>query len=1092
MNKAYNIVWSHARQVWIVASELTRSCGRPALARKSLLSAMVLHSIVGGQTAHANQNAFSSQIISGSVVGNGVMQSITSDWHAIDTTITSGGVQQVDGGLATSTTIDGGYQYISAGGSATQTTINTGIQYISAGGSATQTTIHTGIQKIFSSGSATQTTINGGIQHISAGGSATQTTINDSGVQLISNGGSATSTTLNDGRQTVIGGGSVAQTTINSGGLQNVYAGASATQTTVNGGGQQNVYGGSVTDTTLNGGGSSVTSQIIYSGGSATLTTVNSGGGQVINEGGMATDTTINSVGYQYVSSGGSANSTTVNNSGHQYVYGGSAVNTTVNSDGFQFVDSSGSATFTTVNNGGHQHVYDGSATNTTVNNGGEQIIYSGGSVTDTTVNSGAQYISSGGSATQTTINNGGQQNVFAGGSATLTTVNSGGLQNVSSGGAVTDTTVNGGTQYISSGGSATQTTINNGGLQNVSSGGSVTGTTVNNGGHQYVYDGGTTTDTVINTGGTTWLYDGAILADDSATVNGTLVIDTQSSRSLSGDLTGSGTLLKTGGGLLTLSEGVSTPENILLNAGTLNVDADVSADTTSLSNTTLILATGRILTGSLKNGGLTVLNDAAMVTGDVVNSGTLMLNAAQSAASVSFGGNLTNNGSLILGNSTGTTGSELSVTGDYVGNNGTLVMNTVLGTDNSLTDKLIIGGNASGKTDVTVNNLGGEGDQTVNGIEIVQVGGTSESGAFYNSKAIRAGLYNYTVVQKGNNFYLTSDYSDPEGPGTPEKDISTAAGGYISNLAAANQIFVTRLADREGGTAYINPVTGERDITSLWLRQEGGHNRSRADSLQTTGNRYVAQLGGELVNGSFTEVDRWDIGLMAGYANQKSTTTSNRSRYNANTKSQLHGYSAGLYGTWYQDAKERTGLYVDSWVQYSWFRNSVSEDGQLSDSYKSQGFSASLESGYSWKVVDGERTDFFIQPQAQLVWSGIKADSHYTQNGIRVQGQGENNLQSRLGLKAYLKGHGKLDDNTGRSFKPFVEANWIHNTERYGVRMDGDSLNQDGAKDIAEVKTGMEAHLTPSTSLWGSVGVQMGDKGYSDTQGQLGLKVRF
>lgn len=59
-------------------------------------------------------------------------------------------------------------------------------------------------------------------------------------------------------------------------------------------------------------------------------------------------------------------------------------------------------------------------------------------------------------------------------------------------------------------------------------------------------------------------------------------------------------------------------------------------------------------------------------------------------------------------------------------------------------------------------------------------------------------------------------------------------------------------------------------------------------------------------------------------------------------------------------------------------------------------------------------------------------------------------------------------------------------------MRMDGDSLNQDGAKDIAEVKTGMEAHLTPSTSLWGSVGVQMGDKGYSDTQGQLGLKVRF
>ena len=502
-----------------------------------------------------------------------------------------------------------------------------------------------------------------------------------------------------------------------------------------------------------------------------------------------------------------------------------------------------------------------------------------------------------------------------------------------------------------------------------------------------------------------------------------------------------------------------------------------------------------------------------------------------------------------------------LTVKNDYAGDNARLHINTALGNDSSETDKLIIGGNASGKTDVIVNNLGGKGDQTVDGIEIVRVGGTSDAGAFYNSKAIRAGLYNYTVVRKdNNNFYLTSDYvvpgstkpttginpvvttapntkpatginpvvttapnTQPATGGnpvvttapntqpttgsnpvvTPElfslpiawdlgKDISTAAGSYIANLAAANQAFVTRLADREGGSEYINQVTGQRDITRLWLRQEGGHNRSRADVLRTTSNRYVAQLGGELINGSFTDTDHWDFGLMAGYVNQQGTTTSLRSRYDVNTKSQLHGYSTGLYGTWYQDAEARTGLYVGTWAQYSWFRNSVNEDGQASDSYKSEGFSASLEAGYSWKVVDGERTDFFIQPQAQLVWTGIKADDHDTRSGIRVQGEGGNNLQSSLGVKAYLKGHSKLDDNTGRSFKPFVEANWIHNTARYGVRMDGDSLNQDGAKDIVEVKTGVENQLSASTSIWGGVGVQIGDKGYSDTQGQLGLKVRF
>ncbi|EAX8241536.1 autotransporter outer membrane beta-barrel domain-containing protein, partial [Salmonella enterica] len=734
-----------------------------------------------------------------------------------------------------------------------------------------------------------------------------------------------------------------------------------------------------------------------------------------------------------------------------------------------------------TVNGGGQYISSGGLATGTTLNSGGWQNIYSGGSATDTTVNSdGRQEISSGGSATGTTINDGGWQNIHTSGSATGTKVNSGGRQNIQSGGSATGTTLNGGWQNISSGGSATGTTVNSGGGQNISSGGSAT-------------------DTTVNDGGTILLHDGGILTDDSAMVNGRLSVYTYSSRTLAGNLTGSGTLYKAGTGVLTLSGAVSTPENIILEEGTLNVDADVSADTVSADSTTLTLAAGRTLTGSLTNGGLTVLNDATGVTGDVVNHGTLMLNATQTAVSASVGGNLVNNGLLFLGSETGATGSVLSVTGDYTGNNGILVMNTELGNDNTPTDKLIIDGNASGKTDVIVNNLGGKGDQTVNGIEIIHVGGTSESGAFYNTRAIRAGLYNYTVIQKGNNYYLTSEYVSPTPPDTPTpsipstgRDISTAAGGYISNLAAANQVFVTRLADREGGTGYINPVTGQPDITSLWLRQEGGHNRSRADVLRTTANRYVAQLGGELVNGSFTDSDRWGVGLMAGYANQKSTTTSVRSRYNTHTKSQLRGYSTGLYGTWYQDAEARTGLYMDSWLQYSWFRNSVNEDGQPSDSYTAKGFSASLETGYSWKLMDGERTDVFIQPQAQLVWSGIKADDHQTQTGIRVQGEGENNLQLRLGVKAYLEEHRRPDDDTGRSFKPYIEANWVHNTERYGVRMNGDSLGQDGAKNLAEVNAGLEAQLTSSTSLWGAAGIRVGDKGYSDTQGQVGLKIRF
>ncbi|WP_100245213.1 autotransporter outer membrane beta-barrel domain-containing protein [Escherichia coli] len=50
-------------------------------------------------------------------------------------------------------------------------------------------------------------------------------------------------------------------------------------------------------------------------------------------------------------------------------------------------------------------------------------------------------------------------------------------------------------------------------------------------------------------------------------------------------------------------------------------------------------------------------------------------------------------------------------------------------------------------------------------------------------------------------------------------------------------------------------------------------------------------------------------------------------------------------------------------------------------------------------------------------------------------------------------------------------------------------SVSRDGARNLGEVRTGVEAKVNNNLSLWGNVGVQLGDKGYSDTQGMLGVK---
>ncbi|HAX9872689.1 TPA: autotransporter outer membrane beta-barrel domain-containing protein, partial [Escherichia coli] len=104
--------------------------------------------------------------------------------------------------------------------------------------------------------------------------------------------------------------------------------------------------------------------------------------------------------------------------------------------------------------------------------------------------------------------------------------------------------------------------------------------------------------------------------------------------------------------------------------------------------------------------------------------------------------------------------GNVITVTGDYQGNNGNIVFNTVLAGDDSATDKLVVRGNTSGKTRVTVNQAGGTGAQTLNGIELIHVDGLSD-GEFIQTGRIAAGAYDYMLGRgQGNNsgnWYLTS-----------------------------------------------------------------------------------------------------------------------------------------------------------------------------------------------------------------------------------------------------------------------------------------------------------------------------------------------
>ena len=578
---------------------------------------------------------------------------------------------------------------------------------------------------------------------------------------------------------------------------------------------------------------------------------------------------------------------------------------------------------------------------------------------------------------------------------------------------------------------------------------------------------------------------------------------------------------------------------------GQYNIDGDINAEGTG-SLIDLNLTDGSVWNGaayqsSLGESRVALTNASWNMDGDssvsalTLNTGS-QINFAHSDADPTF--------------------KTLTVTGNYHGDGGLLVMNTQLGDDNSPTDKLIVTGDTTGSTYVAVNNAGGIGALTTNGIKLIEVQGDS-SGQFVQQGRIVAGLYDY-YLQRGdssytpptaydptqsalNDWYLISklppeepeppvveppdepeppvveppeepeppvveppeepeppvvDPKEPEPPVVPNKPkdlvVRPEAGSYIANHAAGNTLFTTRLHDRLGETQYTDVLTGEEKVTSMWLRQIGGRNNFKDSSgqLKTSTNRYVMQLGGDIAQWSTDGLDRWHLGLMAGYANAKSHTHSNKSRHDS--RSSIDGYSVGAYGTWYNNDADKTGLYVDTWLLYNWFKNSVNGDDLPSESYDSSGFTGSVESGYTFKVRESERRKVFIQPKAQLTWMGVKADRHIERNGTRVDSTGNNNLQTRLGVRAYMQGNATQDDNKDRTFEPFAEVNWIHNTQRFGVEMNNVKLSQDGARNIGEVKVGIEGQFSQRTSGWINIAQQIGDAGYNDTSGMLGIKYSF
>ena len=506
-------------------------------------------------------------------------------------------------------------------------------------------------------------------------------------------------------------------------------------------------------------------------------------------------------------------------------------------------------------------------------------------------------------------------------------------------------------------------------------------------------------------------------------------------------------------------------------------------AGSVNISEHSSLLGFGSIA-GSLKNSGSFLIGDPDhtspfdfKIGGDVTNgpTGTIYLGNGKTSAVSS---NASNNYS----------GNRLSVNGNYSGNNGLMVFNTVLNGDNdSPTDKLIVTGDTNGSTRVSVNNLNGSGEQTINGIELVQVEGNS-NGTFVKDGRIFAGAYEYNLERgtgaNDKNWYLISRFR-------PE------TGAYIGNSAVVQTLFSSRLHDRIGDLWYADPHAENNQLTGVWMKQRGNYNTWRESSGQTRNRTqmYATQLGADVASWTSNGENRFLVGWVAGYGHGRTKSRSIHTGYHA--IGTVDGLNVGVTGTWYQDGLHHQGIYVDTWLTYGWFDNKVKGQGIETEKYHSRGFTGSLETGYTWKLGEhvtekGCDIGWFLQPQAQVIWSGVKTDTFHEHNGTAVKSKGRNNIQTRLGARLMLDTNLRSYANGIGGTQFFIEGNWVHNTKSHGVEMNGTVFDQEGARHLGEVKFGINGKPTDNLHIWTNVTARAGTHHYRDLTGMIGLKYSF
>lgn len=571
---------------------------------------------------------------------------------------------------------------------------------------------------------------------------------------------------------------------------------------------------------------------------------------------------------------------------------------------------------------------------------------------------------------------------------------------------------------------------------------------------------------------------------------------------------------------------------NETLLASTPLIDGGTGTDTLTFDNTQAATP-GRYTNweqvtldnnATFKLGGTFVLGDAGTQTGTMTINGSSALLVDTGVISPFTAGQsvtLNNGGMIDMTTSSSVATDTLTVNGNYNGTGGTLALQSVLGSDGSPSDKLVISqGTISGSTGITVANLGGAGAATLqDGIQVVQAtnGASGSAGAFTLADPVSAGAFDYYLFKGGvsagtaENYYLRSTVPVvppqppdptiivplpvpvPDTPPLPPNPGITPIPIYRPEVTIYAALFPAAQQIVQGMLGTYHERMGEQSqqqgdpLRAGWGRVYGSSSRqSFAGTVSPTLNSSISgfQVGTDLFTQRTDDDQVVHAGLFVGHSRLRGDVKGFNGGWQDNDagSTTLRGDSLGAYVTWIGANQ----AYLDVVVMGTRLDGHNESDRGVKMNTRGHNVSASAEVGRRFQVTP----QWVVEPQAQLIVGKTKLDSQ--NDGISdVAYKADTTVTTRLGVR--LRGDYQV---SGMPLQPYARANVWHTRGGQNTVTFADVTDIDTEQKSTTLGVSLGANLTvaPGVSLYSEVGFNrnLDSNALNGRQGTLGLRMAF